>query len=204
MTAARRETHRRRAGNLWSTADVDALLTALIGVAATLLGSFTTYLFQSRAARRAQDFERQERLRQEQLTACGAYAAAMTELKRSNITRWFRRQREQDDADYQADRLEGDQLGASAEVARFRIQLVLGDPELMALADAAFSAAARIGRSADRDELGEREDHFEAAVTAFIQAAAVRLHGAAPRTAERQWPGRTVSPWTWRRPGTRG
>jgi predicted benzoate:H+ symporter BenE len=32
----------------WSTTGVNALLTGLIGVAATLLGSFTTYLFQSR------------------------------------------------------------------------------------------------------------------------------------------------------------
>jgi hypothetical protein len=30
----------------WSTTDVNALLAGLIGVAATLLGSFTTYLFQ--------------------------------------------------------------------------------------------------------------------------------------------------------------
>lgn len=47
----------------WSTTDVNALLAGLIGVAATLLGSFTTYLFQSRTAERAQSFERDERLR---------------------------------------------------------------------------------------------------------------------------------------------
>ena len=39
----------------WSTTDVNALLAGLIGVAATLLGSFTTYLFQSRTAERAYD-----------------------------------------------------------------------------------------------------------------------------------------------------
>ena len=38
------------------------LLAGLIGIAATLLGSFTTYLFQSRTAERAQAFERDERL----------------------------------------------------------------------------------------------------------------------------------------------
>ena len=36
----------------WSTTGVNALLGGLIGVAATLLGSFTTYLFQSRTAER--------------------------------------------------------------------------------------------------------------------------------------------------------
>ena len=73
----------------WSTTDVNALLAGLIGVAATLLGSFTTYLFQSRTAERAQSFERDERLRYEQVNACSAFASAMTELKRGLITLWF-------------------------------------------------------------------------------------------------------------------
>jgi hypothetical protein len=42
----------------------------------TLLGSFSTYLFQSRTAERAEAFARDERLRQEQLIACSAYAAS--------------------------------------------------------------------------------------------------------------------------------
>jgi len=54
----------------------------LIGIAATLLGSLTTYLFQSRTAERAQSFERDERLRYEQVNACSAFASAITELKR--------------------------------------------------------------------------------------------------------------------------
>ena len=42
------------ASSTWSTTSVNALLAGLIGIAATLLGSFTTYLFQSRTAERAQ------------------------------------------------------------------------------------------------------------------------------------------------------
>jgi hypothetical protein len=154
---------------------VNALLTGLIGVAATLLGSFTTYLFQSRTAERSRAHEREERLRQEQLDACAAYATAMTELKRSLVTLWFYRQRDPQTADYLAARIEGDRLGASAEAARFRLQLVAGDPRLVRLADAAFIAVGAISDSADRDELRERENSFEAAVTAFIQAGSRRL-----------------------------
>jgi hypothetical protein len=47
----------------WPTPSVNALLAGLIGISATLLGSFTTYLSQSRTAERAQAFERDERLR---------------------------------------------------------------------------------------------------------------------------------------------
>jgi hypothetical protein len=77
------------AGSTWSTSSVNALLAGLIGIAATLLGSLTTYLFQSRTAERAQSFERDERLRYEQVNACSAFASAITELKRGLIILWF-------------------------------------------------------------------------------------------------------------------
>ena len=68
---------------------MNAVLTGVIGVAATLLGSFSTYRFQSRTAERAEAFARDERLRQEQLIACSAYAASLTDLKRGLISLWF-------------------------------------------------------------------------------------------------------------------
>jgi hypothetical protein len=159
---------------------VNALLTGVIGVAATLLGSFSTYLFQSRTAKRAQAFAREERLRQEQLSACTAFAAALTELKRGLVTLWFMRQRGEDKADYQATRVECDRLGASAEAARFRVQLVSGDVDLMSLAGAAFTAIGTIRSAPDRGELREHENRFEATVKEFIQAAAIRLRAAIP------------------------
>jgi hypothetical protein len=164
----------------WSTTGVNALLAGLIGVAATLLGSFTTYLFQSRTAERAQAFERSERLRYEQVNACSAFASAMTELKRGLITLWFYHQRDAAGEDYAASRIECDRLGASAEAARFRVQLVSGDPEVEMLANAAFTAIGALSSSPDRDELRERENHFEAAVTTFIHAASGRLRATVP------------------------
>jgi hypothetical protein len=159
----------------WSTPSVNALLAGLIGIAATL--------FQSRTAERAHAFERDERLRYEQVNACSAYATAVTELKRGLITLWFYQRRDAAGADYQATRIECDRLGAGAEAARFRVQLVLGDPEVMMLADAAFTAAGALGRSTDRDELRERENRFEAAVTMFTHAASRRLRMTASASA---------------------
>jgi hypothetical protein len=172
------------ASSTWSTTSVNALLAGLIGIAATLLGSFTTYLFQSRTAERAQSFERDERLRYEQVNACSAFASAITELKRGLITLWFYHRRDAAGADYMAARIECDRLGASAEAARFRVQLVSGDPEVMMLADTAFTAAGALSRSADRDELRDREDRFEAAVTTFIHAASGRLRMTVPPSAQ--------------------
>jgi hypothetical protein len=157
---------------------VNAVLTGVIGIAATLLGSFSTYLFQSRTARRAEAFARDERLRQEQLTACSAYAGTLTELKRGLISRWFLRD-EPDGPAWKAAYAECDRLGASAEAARFRVQLVSGDPALMDLADSAFSALGGIRTASDRNEIAEIDTRFESAVKNFVVAAAARLRAAA-------------------------
>jgi len=173
-----------RAIDPWSSAvrhgellDVNALLTGVIGVAATLLGSFSTYLFQGRTAARAEAFARDERLRQEQLIACSAYAASLTSLKRGLISLWFHRKDEGGPAWKEA-RTEADQLGASAEAARFRVQLVSGDSQLMMLADSAFAALGAIRTASDRTEMIEVEKRFEDAVKEFAAAAGARLRAA--------------------------
>jgi hypothetical protein len=162
---------------------VNALLTGVIGIAATLLGSFSTYLFQSRTAKRAEAFARDQRLREEQLSACSAFAAALTELKQGVVTLWFQSRkcfhRRRGAADYQAAHVECDRLGARAEAARFRVQLVSADPGLMRLADAAFKVIGAIRRAPDKYELEQCEDHLEAAVSEFIHTAAIRLRATA-------------------------
>ena len=153
---------------------MNAVVIAVIGVAATLLGSFSTYLFQTRTAERAEAFARDERLRQEQLTACSAYAGSLSELKQGLIRIWFHREDPSGSAWKEA-RAEGDRLGAAAEAARFRVQLVSGDSQLMGLADSAFSALGAIRTAPDIDELREIEEKFENAVKEFIAAAGARL-----------------------------
>jgi hypothetical protein len=157
---------------------MSAVLTGVIGVVATLLGSISTYYFQSRTAVRAESFARDERLRQEQLTACSAYAGALTDLKRGQVTLWFHRDDPAGEK-WQAARVECDQLGAAAEAARFRVRLVSPDASLMTLADAAFSASGQIRTAPDRTELMKIETRFEDAVTAFAAAAGAHLRAAA-------------------------
>lgn len=157
---------------------MSAVLTGVIGVVATLLGSISTFYFQSRTAERAESFARAERLRQEQLTACSAYAGALTDLKRGQVSLWFHRDDPASEA-WRIARLEVDQLGAAAEAARFRIHLVSPDPALAALADQAFSASGDIRTAPDRTELMKIETRFETAVTAFVTAAGTHLRATA-------------------------
>lgn len=155
---------------MWSTHPVSAVYASLIAVFGTLLGSVSTYLFQQRTAVRAEVSACEERLRQERLAACGAFATAVTELKRGVVAAWLRRS---DPGEHRLALAEADRLGAFAEAARFRLLLVSGRPE--PLAGAAFAHMDTLGSAAGLAELKAAEADFEAAVSAFILDASERL-----------------------------
>jgi len=113
--------------------EVSAVLVSLIAVAGTLLGSFSTYVFQRRTALHAEAAARRERLRQDRLSACGAFAAAVTDVKRAVITAWFRRDARDDE--WRAAMTEADRMGAAAEGAQIRMLLLIDDANLRRLAD---------------------------------------------------------------------
>ena len=163
---------------------------SLIAVAGTLLGSFSTYWFQQRVARRAEATARQERLRQDRLAACSAFAAAVTDLRRAVIAVWFRERRrdrvfadkdrtpgDKDRAldDYRAAYAESDRLGAVALGAKFRMLLLLADPGLRELADVAFRQIDDLRSAVDKAEVGELDVKFESHMSAFVSTAAQLL-----------------------------
>jgi hypothetical protein len=97
---------------------MEASVAAIIAVVGTLLGSITTYMLQRRTAAEQAAVLRNERLRQEQLATCSAFAGALTELKRAVITLWFRRRDSETSEETRAAWVEADRLGAAAEAAR--------------------------------------------------------------------------------------
>jgi hypothetical protein len=121
---------------------VDVLFASIIAVAGTLLGSTTTYVFQRLTAGHAEEFARNEQLRQERLAAYSAYAGA-----------------------------EADRLGAAADHARFRVQMLARDPDLVRRADAVREPIDAIFEAAALPELKEHETRSQELVKAFIAAA---------------------------------
>jgi hypothetical protein len=144
---------------MWSTHPVSAVYASLIAVFGTLLGSLSTYLFQQRTAAGA----REERLRQERVAACSEFAAAVTSLKTGVVAAWLRRA---DPDAYPAAQAEADRLGSLAEVARFRLLLVSGQPE--PLANTAFEYMGTLRSASDLPALKAAEAEFEAAASAFV------------------------------------
>lgn len=109
----------------------------------------------------------------------------MSELKQGLIRIWFHREDPAGSAWKEA-RVEGDRLGAAAEAAWLRVQLISGDSQLMGLADSAFSALGAIRTASDSNELREIEKNFEGAVKEFIAAAGARLRVAPGRSGGRR------------------
>jgi hypothetical protein len=159
-------------GRLFS---VNAALASLIAVAGTLLGSLITYRFQRLSTDRAEAFARGERLREERLATYSAFAGAISDLRRAVITLWFRQRDKAEEHELAAAWVEADRLGAAAAHARFRVQLVAEDADLVALADAAFEPIGAIGAARDRNELLEHENKCQDALKAFITAAAAHV-----------------------------
>lgn len=157
-------------------APVITVLASVVAVIGTLIGSWSTYAFQRRAAARTRAEAREEHLRQERLSAHSAYAGAVTELKRAQITLWFRhRAAPRDEETVSAAQLESDRLGAAAETAAFRLRLVAEDPLLRPFMTAISSALGEIKHADDRRAVIAIEARFEEAVGAFLDAAALGL-----------------------------
>jgi hypothetical protein len=148
---------------------MSAVLVSLIAVAGTLLGSFSTYLFQRRTARHTELVARAERLRQDRLAACGAYAEAITDVKRAVISAWFRR--EERDEQWRTAMTEADRLGAAAEGAMIRMLLLVDDHELQVAAQAVAAQIGGIRGTRSIDELKAAEVAFADTRSAFITEA---------------------------------
>ncbi|MFI5764667.1 hypothetical protein ACIA8F_27530 [Streptomyces sp. NPDC051563] len=129
---------------------MEAVLTSLIAVSGTLLGSIITLAVQRRTSAQAEVFARSRQLRQERLTTYSAYAGAVTALKQATVALWLRLQEAPDDPGTHEAFAECDRLGAAAENAQFQVRLLAKEPALVALAVSAFDAVGPCARHPPR------------------------------------------------------
>jgi hypothetical protein len=130
---------------------VITIFASLIAVAGTLLGSLSTYMFQRRTALHSETAARRERFRQDRLSACGEFAAAVTEVKRAVITAWFRRETRDDD--WLKAMTEADSKGSAAEGAMIKMLLLIDDADLRKLAEDFSEYVGVVRRAANKADL---------------------------------------------------
>ncbi|MFI5530522.1 hypothetical protein ACIA8O_18470 [Kitasatospora sp. NPDC051853] len=150
---------------------MSAILTSVIAVLGTLLGSFLTHAFQQRSATHAERGAQAERLRQERLEVYGAYAGLLVEFRQAVLHHWFCLHRGTDAAEEPALRAKSFELRSQTQHAVFRLQLIADSPELTAAATAAFETIGRIDRAADLEDVERRRDATRDLIDAFVATA---------------------------------
>ncbi|WP_433179327.1 hypothetical protein [Actinoallomurus sp. CA-150999] len=150
-------------------------LTSLVAVAGTLLGSALTYFFQRRTAGRAEQFARDERLRQERVSAYSMFAEAVMEYRHEELQVWLHRHGELTHPLPEPFEVEQGRLRSLALRARYRVQLLAEEPRLIELANQSLDAVADIHRAKDATELMEHGERTEERVRDFVRAAAAEV-----------------------------
>ncbi|MER6075008.1 hypothetical protein ABT187_40615 [Streptomyces sp. NPDC001817] len=150
---------------------MNAIVTSVIAVLGTLLGSTVTHVFQQRSARRTEQSSRKERLRQERLDVYGTYAGLLVEFRQAMLHHWFCEHEGIDADDEIALRRGSFELRSSTQHALFQLQLITDEPELVAVAVDAFTAVGKIDRAEDRSDLVARRDATRDLIDAFVGAA---------------------------------
>jgi len=159
------------------------VLASVIAVLGTLAGAIAGYVFQRRMSEHNETLAREEKLRQEQLVACSAFAGAVMDLRRVQYDRWYRRQEHPDQMVPQDVRSESYRLRSVAWSAFYRFRLTTTDPALTKLGWSAVEEAAHVAHAADEADLRERGERARALLEEFVAAAARQFSGSTNRYA---------------------
>jgi hypothetical protein len=155
---------------------VSNVLTSLIAVFAALAGSTLTFIFQWRTARHAEQFTREQELRHERIAAYSAFAAALTEFRRSENDRWHLEQDAPGSPEFVLARDESYQLRASATAELCRVHLVCGSLDLSQLAQAAFDATTEVHLAQDEQDRAGRGEKARLALEHFLATASAHVY----------------------------
>ncbi|WP_399084183.1 hypothetical protein ACGH2B_04040 [Streptomyces sp. BBFR2] len=152
---------------------MESVIASAVAVLGTLLGSVLTLVFQRHTGDRERHFARRERLRQERLDACSAYAGALLNYRRCLVHLWFCEHEQPPPEDPGAVRLRSYDLRNQAQEALFRVQM-LTDDELGRKAQEVLSGLTAIPRARSRQECEAHRVRTRDGIDELI--AAVRQH----------------------------
>lgn len=150
---------------------MEIIVTSIVAVVGTLLGSLATHYFQRRNRADAERFEHNERLRQERVSAYTAFGGALVNLRRARMDRWFATNDEGQSADPEAIRYETYRLRTNALEMLFRVQLVTESKELIDLGQRAIDNVDRLTPGLTREEYQSARDASRQDIYGFIEAA---------------------------------
>jgi type II secretory pathway pseudopilin PulG len=150
---------------------VEIIVTSVVAVVGTLLGSLATHYFQRRNRADAERFERNERLRQERVSAYTAFGGALINLRRTSKDRWYAIHDHRDGADPETLRYETYRLFTTAQESLFRVELITESRDLIELGRQALTDVDRIKPDLAREDFARHREVSRKSVFAFMDAA---------------------------------
>lgn len=150
---------------------MNAVLTSLVAVFATLAGSTLTFVFQRHIARQAERFSRSQQLWHERVATYSAFAAALTDFRRSQNDRWHLEQADPDSSHFVSAREESYQRRADATAVLCRVRLVSRDTRVDHLAQASLDVTTEIHLAHDEPDRAKRGEKARLALDRFLSEA---------------------------------
>jgi hypothetical protein len=154
---------------------MESVLSAIIAIIGTLLGSATTYAFQRASSDRTERIARIERFRQERLAVYTEFAGAITDLRRAAYDRWHRYQESPEGAEFAIARDEYYRIYSSTKNIQIKLRLLTDDVELAELAHHAVERATEIKDADAEQDRAVRGERAKLALDAFVTRASARL-----------------------------
>ncbi|WP_405142032.1 hypothetical protein OG589_32980 [Sphaerisporangium sp. NBC_01403] len=154
---------------------MEAVLTAVIAISGTLLGSLVTFIFQRMTANRTERFTLATRLREERMAIYSGFAGAVLEFRVAQFNRGILRRREGRESEYNEARAESSRLRASAWHALYRVRLIADDLDVIRLAEAAMNLATDMHHAGSRDALTACSEEVRKAIEAFVSGSSTQL-----------------------------
>ncbi|HKT60537.1 MAG TPA: protein kilB [Gemmatimonadales bacterium] len=149
------------------------MLTALLAVAGTLLGSIVTGTFQHLSAGRAERTAAAEQLRRERLEAVTALAAAGSDHRRALRMRGLARLRDADEAELEELRARSHATRSAITRPLVTLRLLVPDPRVHATAQEMVVATYdMVDAAGSAEELDAAQEAARAAHDRFVEAAA--------------------------------
>ncbi|MFF4961261.1 hypothetical protein ACFY2Z_30235 [Streptomyces sp. NPDC001222] len=150
---------------------MDGVLSALIAIVGTLLGSAVTHAFQRKASAHDRVFAAQQQLRADRMTVYSDFAGALTEFRRSQQDRWHRKNEDPDGSAFIAARTEAYRLRGTALHSLFRVQLIASTQTLIDTAQNAYDLTSSLHKANDKTELSALGAQAREALEQFITIA---------------------------------
>lgn len=149
---------------------MEVIVTSMIAIVGTLLGSAATYLIQHRTAVQQNDFARTERLHQERVSAFAGFGGSLASYRNVRLARWNAAQR-RNELDLAEVRQTGYATRTVVLESMFRLQLLTTSQRLIDRADAALAAVDAIEEDLSEVEYTAARVSSRDAMFAFVEEA---------------------------------